>query len=236
MAFEWPAKNIARYSPDPHRRLTGLVPRVKASELDGTCGGGGDGVTSIAEQGQAQITGNATLSEGANITLTQAGQDIEIAATGSSTFDPAYGDLYYDDHTCLLPVPLTLANVGVCDDNYSRIESLSLKTGPTENTTLDPVTGTITATEAGVYLVHFSISLKGDNSSKLVSAFLNDTVTNIKARHFQVSALNDTINMRAEGILELDANDVVDVRITDDNLVAEDIAIYYFQFSIIRIA
>lgn len=37
------------------------------------------GVDSIAAEGEAQLTGDVTVSEGSGITLTQAGQDIEIA-------------------------------------------------------------------------------------------------------------------------------------------------------------
>jgi len=41
------------------------------------------GVETIREAGQPQLTGDVTLSEGANVTITQAGQDIEIAAVGA---------------------------------------------------------------------------------------------------------------------------------------------------------
>lgn len=47
-------------------------------------GAGGGGVSSIAKSGSAALTGDVTLSEGANVTLTQAGQDIQIAATGAA--------------------------------------------------------------------------------------------------------------------------------------------------------
>lgn len=40
------------------------------------------GVHSIAEQGAAQLFGDVTVSEGANVTLTQFGNDIQIAAAG----------------------------------------------------------------------------------------------------------------------------------------------------------
>jgi hypothetical protein len=50
-------------------------------------GGPGGGVTSIAESGQAALTGAVTLSEGTGVTLTQAGQDIEIAASGGGLYD-----------------------------------------------------------------------------------------------------------------------------------------------------
>jgi len=41
-------------------------------------------VRSIAKTGSAQLRGNVTLSEGSNITLTQSGNDISIAASGGS--------------------------------------------------------------------------------------------------------------------------------------------------------
>jgi len=41
-------------------------------------------VTSIAKAGDPKITGDATLTGGTNVTLTQSGQDISIAATGGS--------------------------------------------------------------------------------------------------------------------------------------------------------
>jgi hypothetical protein len=41
-----------------------------------------EGLHSIAKSGAAQITGDSTLSQGANITLTQSGNDISIAAAG----------------------------------------------------------------------------------------------------------------------------------------------------------
>lgn len=47
-------------------------------------GGSGGGVDSIAKSGETGLTGDVTLSEGANVTLTQVGQDIEIAASGAS--------------------------------------------------------------------------------------------------------------------------------------------------------
>lgn len=45
-------------------------------------GNGGGGVDSIEADGGGPLTGDVTFSEGANITLTTAGNDIEIAASG----------------------------------------------------------------------------------------------------------------------------------------------------------
>ena len=47
-------------------------------------GGASAGVSSISESGQAQLTGDVTLSEGSNITLTQVGNDIAIASSGGA--------------------------------------------------------------------------------------------------------------------------------------------------------
>lgn len=45
------------------------------------------GVSSIAKAGDSPLTGAVTLSEGANISLTQVGNDIEIASSGSGSGD-----------------------------------------------------------------------------------------------------------------------------------------------------
>ena len=53
----------------------------------------GTGVSSLAKSGSAGLTGAVTLSQGANITLTQAGQDIAIAAAGggaATTLTPLF--------------------------------------------------------------------------------------------------------------------------------------------------
>jgi hypothetical protein len=42
------------------------------------------GVTSLAKSGDTQLTGDVTLSEGSGVTLTEVGQNIEIAASGSA--------------------------------------------------------------------------------------------------------------------------------------------------------
>lgn len=47
------------------------------------------GVSTLAQAGKGALTGAVTLSAGANVTLTQAGQDISIAASGSAGGPPA---------------------------------------------------------------------------------------------------------------------------------------------------
>lgn len=63
--------------------LDGQVPVYDTATGTWQCGDASGGVTSVSESGEAQLTGDVTLSEGDNITLTQVGQDIEI-----STHDP----------------------------------------------------------------------------------------------------------------------------------------------------
>ena len=74
----------------PTDRFSGLILGTNLTgtdNADGTItidagGGGGGGVDSLAKNGDTQLTGDVTLSAGSNVTLTQTGQDIEIAASG----------------------------------------------------------------------------------------------------------------------------------------------------------
>jgi hypothetical protein len=60
----------------------GEVPVWNSAEAKWECGeSASGGVSSISEEGQSQLAGDVTLSEGAGITLTQTGQDIEISST-----------------------------------------------------------------------------------------------------------------------------------------------------------
>lgn len=67
------------------RSATGRT-RLLLGRPAATSGGanGGDEdplLSSLSEQGEAQLTGDVTFSAGAGITLTQVGQDIEISVT-----------------------------------------------------------------------------------------------------------------------------------------------------------
>lgn len=46
-------------------------------------------VSSISKSGSAKLKGDVTLSEGSNVTITQSGQDIEIASSGGASGAPA---------------------------------------------------------------------------------------------------------------------------------------------------
>lgn len=60
------------------------------------------GVSSIAKSGDTPLTGAVTLSEGSNITLTQVGQDIEIASTGGGGGGDVYGPASATDNAVAL--------------------------------------------------------------------------------------------------------------------------------------
>lgn len=60
--------------------------RISNIGTGGSSGGGGAGVSSIAKQGSTKITGDVTLSAGSNVTLTESGQNIQVAASGGGVF------------------------------------------------------------------------------------------------------------------------------------------------------
>ena len=95
------------------------------------------GVTSLAESGEVKISGDITLSEGANVTLTQVGQNIEIASTGGSSYtdedaqdaigtillDSASIDFTYDDVTPNITAVVLPA--GVDHDSLANTHNLT---------------------------------------------------------------------------------------------------------------
>lgn len=62
------------------------------SRKPGGGGGSGGGVTSLSESGQPALTGAVTFSEGSGVTLTQVGQDIEIASSGAAAATDGWTD------------------------------------------------------------------------------------------------------------------------------------------------
>ena len=71
------------------------------------------GVHSLAASGQSQLTGDVTLSAGSNVTLTQSGQNIQVAAAGAaagnraSAFASSAVELDDNQDTTLLSVTIT---------------------------------------------------------------------------------------------------------------------------------
>ena len=60
---------------------TGLSP-IEDKVISTSGGGGGGPSTSISVTGEPKLTGDVTLSAGSNVTLTQTGQNIQIASSG----------------------------------------------------------------------------------------------------------------------------------------------------------
>lgn len=65
-----------------------------------------EGLHSIAKSGDSQILGDATLSAGSNITLTQAGNNIEISAAATASPLTTKGDLYTHDGSANARLPI----------------------------------------------------------------------------------------------------------------------------------
>lgn len=78
-------------------RIVNLGKPIDSLDAETKAGRAASGVSSFAKSGSAGITGAVTISGGSNVTLTQAGQNVEIASTASGT-----GDLLADG-----TVPLT---------------------------------------------------------------------------------------------------------------------------------
>jgi microcystin-dependent protein len=90
-------------------RLDPFAPNGVSLENSTTyVGGGASGVKSISKSGSAQLAGDITLSEGANVTLTQTGNNIQIASSGGgggSSPLTTKGDVYtYSTADARLPV------------------------------------------------------------------------------------------------------------------------------------
>jgi hypothetical protein len=64
--------------------MQSMSPRSRAAS------GAPSGVSSFRKAGSALLTGDITLSEGANVTLTQVGQDIKITSSGGGAGGNSY--------------------------------------------------------------------------------------------------------------------------------------------------
>lgn len=91
------------------------------------------GVTSIRKSGAALLTGAVTLSQGANITLTQAAQDIQIAAAGGGhTIQDEGSDMAAETHLNFVG-----AGVTVTDDAGNTATKVTIPGGSLEVKEID---------------------------------------------------------------------------------------------------
>lgn len=234
MSHNWPQNNRPRFLPDPHLRVRGFERPIQAADLEGESGSGGDLLDSLSEQGQTQLTGDITLSEGSNVTLTQTGQDIEIAATGGSV-DSTYGELYYHPDTpCALPVAIPLGPMTACE----WVTVAPLTVGESNDMVPVALTGTIPILVDGWYMVQFGITMAGEtaDNNKLAAVYVNEQLSTIRARKSQTAVGADYfMSLKAKGILELAAGQNLTLRITQNTEVAEAINVYLVQFTALQL-
>jgi len=80
------ASTLATVNPDVGSFTNANITVNAKGLITAATNGSGGGVSSFAKSGDTPITGDVTISEGANVTLTEVGQDVQIAvpAAGSS--------------------------------------------------------------------------------------------------------------------------------------------------------
>lgn len=100
----------------------------------GTSTAGSKKVKSVSETGEIKLSGDVTLSEGSNVTLTQSGQNIEIASTGGASTD------------AFKTISVAGQNDVVAD---SSTDTLTLVDGTNVTMTTDDATDTVTINATG---------------------------------------------------------------------------------------
>jgi len=234
MTHTWPDNQPPSYMHDPHLRVRGFERRIDADDLEGRSGSGGDLLDSISEQGQPQLTGDVTLSEGSNISLNQVGQNIEISATGGD-ITATYAELYYmSEAPCGQASGIVVSDVTQC--TYSTITTLTA--GLSNEMSPVGLTGIIPIEEDGYYIVQFGLSLAGatDGNNKFAAVHIDENPSKIIAEKAQLATGADYfMNMKAKGILELESGQELSVRVTHDNFAPEDITVYLMQFTAIKL-
>lgn len=134
--------------------------------LSGKPGGSGvsAGVSSIKEVGGASLTGNVTLSEGANVTLTQVGNNIEIAASGGADLG------WYNVKDC------GAVGDGVADDT-AAIQTCIGAAGAAGGGRVYVPTGTYKldtaqTSQGALYIAYDNIEIFGDGPSSVLKSTL----------------------------------------------------------------
>lgn len=162
-------------------------------------GGGSSalGVSSFSKQGSTSLTGDVTISAGSNITLTQTGQNIEVASTGGATWGDITGTLSNQtDLQAALDAKLT-KNVPITGATKTKVtyDSNGLVTAGADATTADIADSTnrryvtdaqrtVIQNTSGVNTGDQTITLTGDVTGSGVGSFAatiaNNAVTNAK--------------------------------------------------------
>lgn len=94
-------------------------------------------VKSLSKSGDTKLKGDVTLSEGANITITQSGQDIEIAASGGSGATTALDNLAsVAINTSLISDTDVTDDLGSLSIRWNNVYAATLSTGDTASDTL----------------------------------------------------------------------------------------------------
>lgn len=125
-------------------------------------------VKSVSKSGDSELKGNITLSEGSNITLTQAGQDIEIAAAGGAAGAPTdaqYVTLAVDGDLSAERVLAGGTGIDIADGGANNNVTLSLDVSEL---------GTEASIAAGDFIVMEDITDNG--SQKITFSNLEGTI------------------------------------------------------------
>lgn len=200
-----------------------LTPIQESGVIGFSSGGGsGAGVSSISNSGDPQLTGDVTLSAGANVTLTQTGNDISIASSGGGggAVDSVNGQ------TGVVVLDQDDIGDGTTYKQYSQTEKTKLagiETGAEVNNISD--VNATDLTDAGDTTLHFHSSDRnranhtGTQTASTISDFdtevsnNTDVAANTAARHAAVT-------LAGEDFLSLTGQQITANPIDLDNLSA----------------
>lgn len=143
-------------------------------------GSGTAGVSSISVTGDPQLTGDVTLSEGSNITLTQVGNDIEIASTGGGgggTVDSVVGTtnrITVDSTDPTNPI-VDIASTYVGQNSITTLGTIT--TGVWNATDIAPGAGGTGVSNTGTITVSGNTSIGSSTHTVSLSTSGNTSVT-----------------------------------------------------------